>query len=458
MAVDYTEVLSDIDIADVIEKETGQEMLRKGNTVQTKCPFHGGSDSFYITYKYSDGGYFKCFNGACAKKGDTINFIQEYKNLTFQESLIYLKENYGLNIEISPEAVMKNKKKNRKEQIISLVEKYYHWNLYNHPKRTKALKYLKSRKISKKTIKDHKIGFAPFYDEKFIPFMKSKGVSKKELFELKLINKYKDGVYPFFRNRIMFGLYGRSLSNNGKLPHLYSSNQHTKLYNFDNIKELETIVVNEAHFDSISAEQVMKKNNLGQGLGFTAAYGTNGFKKEYVKSLKKTKVKNIILCYDYDIAGITAMIEDGYMLENEGYNVVLALLPYKNDVNKLLKYGQEKIIIDAIKNAKTSPLELDIKMILKKYGANKHNGRKNISLNQLDQIIKEVTPKIDKKLFKKDIKSYLLKRPLIAKIIVDEIFKEMTLDEEVKKELNAYYNKTIKILLSNNLKKIIKEE
>ena len=458
MAVDYTEVLSEIDIADIIEKETGQKMIKKGNTIQTKCPFHGGSDSFYITYKYGDGGYFKCFNGSCAKRGDAINFIQEYKNLDFQESLLYLKENYGLEIEINPKIVKEKKRENREEQIIELVKKYYHWNLCNHPKKKKALKYLQSRGISKQMIKKHKIGFAPFYDEKFIPFMKKKGVTKKELFKLKLIKKFKDGLHPYFRNRIMFGLYGRSLSNNDKLPHLYSSNSHSKLYNFENIKESETIVVTESHFDSISAEQAIRKEYPNEGLGFVAAFGTNGFKKEYVKSLKKTKVKNIILCYDGDIAGITGMIKDGYMLENEGYKVVISRLPYKTDVNKLLKHGQQKLIVNAITNAEISPLELDIKMILKKYGANQYNGKKNISINELNDLIYKIVPKIDKRLFTKNIKSYLLKRPLIAKIITEEIFEEIPLDEEVRQKINKYYNKTIETILTNDLKNIVKEE
>jgi len=458
MAIDYREALEKIDIADVIEKETDQPIKRVGNnTVQTKCPFHGGSDSFFITYKFSEGGHFKCFNGSCGKTGNVIEFLKEYKGLSFQESLLYLRNEYNIDIDVNPKAIKKNKEKIRKNKVIRLVKKYYHWNLLHHKKKDKALRYLKKRGLSMDTIKEHEIGFAPFYDKKFIPYMKSKGVTMEELDDLGLIKEYKDGVHPFFRNRVMFGLYGRSLRKNDNLPHLYS-NIHDNLYNFSKIQKADTLVVSESHFDSVSAEQVMRKEYPKTKMAFTTTFGTNGFKRSYAKKLRRrTDVKNIILCYDGDMPGITAMIKDGYMLENEGFKVSIARVPFGQDINKLLELEQQNLISKTINSADITPIELEVKMLIKKYMINQKNGRKNIAINELSNILDNIVPKIDKKLFDKGIKGYMLKRPLVAKIIVDSLFEEVSLSEETKNNLKSYYEETISKILKNKLYKSIKE-
>lgn len=453
MAVDKA-IINSVNIADVIAKETGQKMIRKGNnTVQTKCPFHGGSDSFKITYKYSEGGHYKCFNGSCGKKGDIITFIQDYKRMTFSEAILYLRKEYGMKFDISPEEIKKSIRKEKEKKIFKLVKLYYHWNLFNHDKKYKAINYLKKRKISLEMIKKHKIGFAPFNDPKFIPFMNSKGVNEQTLLKLELIKKNNNGkLVPYFRNRIMFGLYGRSLGNDKNYAHLYSPHMHTELYNFENAKKAELVVVSESHFDGISLEQVLREDYPEEALGFATAYGANGFKEEYLKDIKKTNIKNFILAYDGDKAGIEGMIKDGYMLENAGYRVGLMKIPFGTDQNRLLKLGQKNLIKKAFRNANRTPLEIDIELMFKNYVTTHHNGKKIITLNRLNDLIEDLVMKIDKQLFQKEIKGYLLKRPLVAKIIVDNIFGEIDIDKKLKNNLNKYYNQVITQILQTKIK------
>jgi len=72
-------------IIEVIEDE-GIEMVDKGAYFQGKCPLHGDSQPSLVVYKNSN--TFHCFG--CGGHGDPIDFIKQYKKISFTEAVKYL--------------------------------------------------------------------------------------------------------------------------------------------------------------------------------------------------------------------------------------------------------------------------------------------------------------------------------------------------------------------------------
>jgi hypothetical protein len=89
-----TEELKQLNLTDIVARETGQQPKTDGRHNVFICPFHSEkTGSFKV---HMDKNFFYCFGcGAGDDGGDTITFIGMYKNLDFKDACEYLAENYG---------------------------------------------------------------------------------------------------------------------------------------------------------------------------------------------------------------------------------------------------------------------------------------------------------------------------------------------------------------------------
>lgn len=122
--------LQDIDLINLIERETGEHFNRKG---YIKCPFHSEKTPSLAVKFYPDANKqrFKCFG--CDASGDAIDFIMELKNMAYEQAREYL----GLTVE-----------KSEQEQQIERVQGFIDWQ------------------IKKFGWKDKLIGLFPFTNDK----------------------------------------------------------------------------------------------------------------------------------------------------------------------------------------------------------------------------------------------------------------------------------------------------
>jgi chromosome segregation ATPase len=81
----------DLDISDVIEKETGQKIPR-GKLVQIKCPLHSDKNPSFAIYK--DTNSFYCFG--CQVGGNVITFIAKLHNFNNERAIEYLIDHYAI--------------------------------------------------------------------------------------------------------------------------------------------------------------------------------------------------------------------------------------------------------------------------------------------------------------------------------------------------------------------------
>ncbi len=103
--------LQDMDLKELIERETGDRFNRKG---YIKCPFHNeNTPSLSIKFFPDANKYkYKCFG--CGEVGDAIDFITKFKNLNYIEAREYL----GLTVE-----------KSIQDKQIEKVKGYIEWEI-----------------------------------------------------------------------------------------------------------------------------------------------------------------------------------------------------------------------------------------------------------------------------------------------------------------------------------------
>ncbi|WP_297428936.1 CHC2 zinc finger domain-containing protein [Clostridium sp.] len=103
--------IQDIDLKELIERETGNKFNRQGYIA---CPFHGEKTPSLSVKFFPDKNKekFKCFG--CNEVGDAIDFVMKIKGLDYIQAREYL----GLSVE-----------KSRKEEMIEKVKSYIEWEL-----------------------------------------------------------------------------------------------------------------------------------------------------------------------------------------------------------------------------------------------------------------------------------------------------------------------------------------
>lgn len=162
--------LQDIDLRDLIEKETGERFNRQG---YIKCPFHNEKTPSLSVKFYPDVNKqrFKCFG--CGESGDSIDFIMKLKNMGYNEAREYL----GLTVE-----------KSVQEQQIEKVQGFIDWQ------------------IKKFEWKDKLIGLFPFTNDKGeiayfkAKFKNDKGEKRLSYYHIedgKVINKRGSEELPY---------------------------------------------------------------------------------------------------------------------------------------------------------------------------------------------------------------------------------------------------------------------
>ncbi|WP_081505881.1 toprim domain-containing protein [Paenibacillus alvei] len=206
-------------------------------------------------------------------------------------------------------------------------------------------------------------------------YLESKGFSKEELNELKLINK--KGLDKFYGRAVipivMFGkvvdLYGRAVDEKNGVKHLYLYGDVTFLGGYDNIVPGQMVSIYESFIDQLVAESNGINNCTNPG-------GTNKFTVDHGKLLRKKGIEKALVIYDGDSAGRDGMLSVGKILQSEGIDTWIGELPDGTDPAELL-YTEG---LDGFKNSiDGKPFRLyELKYILKDY-----------SLGELESYISE---------------------------------------------------------------------
>ena len=295
------DLLSRIDIVEIISQSV--ELKKHGSGHKGLCPFHAeNTPSFNVS---SSKQFYHCFG--CGASGDVIKFLREYEGLTFMEAIEKLA--VIANMEIPKSNNIKMENNIGLIDVNALVQNIFASNLTSDDN---AKKYLNNRNITDEMIKHFGLGFAKDSWDQITNFLKSKNKFTEGL-ELGLLVKNNNKIYDRFRSRIMFPIKntsgkiiafgGRALKKEEKAKYINSPEsklffKSAEIYGLSEAKQginkEDSIIIVEGYTDVIALHKNSFKNAV-------ATLGT-AFTKLHMNKLIRYS-KNIIFCFDGDIAG-----------------------------------------------------------------------------------------------------------------------------------------------------------
>jgi len=311
------EIKDRIDILDLIGETV--KLRRTGKNYTGFCPFHENvhTPAFAV---FPDSGTWRCF-GQCNEGGDIFRFVMKKEGWDFPQALQYLAQKAG--VELEPQTPEKKKHDEFKDRLKTLLEEsviFFHHHLLNTAAGKPALDYVLKRGISRKSIEDFGLGYAPNQWDAVFDYFTKKGYTRQEMLDAGLLSEKQEGdrVFDRFRNRLMFPIrdgmggmagYGARALAPDDVPKYLNSPQtplfdkSRLLYGLDmarkSIRAGDQVVIVEGYMDVIGLYQA----------GYTNAVSPMGTAlNEYQFRTLKRFTRNIILALDPDAAGEKATL------------------------------------------------------------------------------------------------------------------------------------------------------
>ncbi len=317
-------------------------LKRRGKNLIGLCPFHGEKTPSFTIYPESSSFY--CFG--CKAGGDVFTFIKLIENIDYIDAIKLLAERAGITITENGDADALHKLKQTIYEINREAAKFYHSYLMSSQGK-ECLNYYISRGLSIQTIKKFGLGAAPDRWDSLIRHLNSLGYSSEDIVLANLASKSSKGTYfDRFRNRAMFpiinvrgnvvGFSGRRLSEN-KNEAKYVNTSDTQVYkksqnlfglNLAKAHSNDSMILVEGNLDVISLHQAGFMNVV-------APLGT-AFTEEQAQILSRY-TNEVIICFDSDKAGQTAVEKALELLGKTGASVKVLLLPMGKDPDEFLK-------------------------------------------------------------------------------------------------------------------------
>ncbi len=395
------EILQRCDIAEII---AGYIPLKKaGRNFKALCPFHHEKTPSFVVSP--DKQIFHCFG--CGAGGDVFSFVMKHERMDFPEAVKFLADKVGVRIitETEKEAGVKHSVSTILYKLNELAAWYFQQNLLKAPEAKKARDYLIKRGISKESVSDFRIGFAPDLWDGLLTFLRSKSISDNLLLKSGLVIKNAQGrIYDRFRNRIIFPIFnaqakivgfgGRTIEIPGNAADQYQdkgpkyiNSPETDIYiksknlygfNFSKrfVQQEEYCIVVEGYLDFIIPYQAQVKN-------LVASLGT-AFTHDHVRLLKRY-TNNVVIVFDSDEAGQGAALRSLDLLIEEGMNVKIADLCKGFDPDSYIrKYGADEFR-NRVKTAKTL-FDYKLDLLLLKFDKESPEGKAQIAGIMLETI------------------------------------------------------------------------
>ena len=298
-------------------------LQKSGKALKGLCPFHNErTPSFYV---FAETQTWHCFG--CNEGGDIFSFVQKQQGLDFRETLHYLAEKAGVQVDDyssqNPEEARETSA--LKERLRKLNEDallWFHQALLRSKDATEARSYVQSRGILADTVVTFSLGYAPDQWDALAHYLLGRGYTERELVQGGLARERDGGlggtgggVYDYFRHRLIFpirdmrgrviGFGGRALGDNQpkylNSPQTPLFEKNSVLYALDMardaIKHEKQVVIVEGYVDAVIAHQ--------HGTKQTVACIGSAITEKHIQQLKKL-TRQVTLALDPDAAGESA--------------------------------------------------------------------------------------------------------------------------------------------------------
>lgn len=371
------QILNRIDIVDVIGGFV--KLKKRGANYLGLCPFHNERTPSFTVSPSKE--IYKCFG--CGKSGNTISFLMEHEKYSYVDSLKWLAQKYGVEVE---ETFQSDAQKESRQVADSLyiinafAQEFFSRLLFETEEgRIVGLGYLKERGFREEWIHKFQLGYAPETGDAFVREALSKQFNTELLLKSGLVVNRQNELVDNYRGRIIFpvhnhsgkvlGFGARILTNTHKAPK-YINTPENEIYSKSRIlygsyfarqaidKADECLLV-EGYTDVISLHQA--------GIENVVASGGTSLTPEQLRLIKKY-TKNLTIIYDGDSAGVKAALRGLELALEEGLNVKLVLIPDKEDPDSYVNKIGSRAFIDFIQKNKKDFLLFQLEVSLQDAG------------------------------------------------------------------------------------------
>ena len=357
-----------------IEEVVGQyvSLKRSGANMFGLCPFHGEKTASFSVAP--DKGIYYCFG--CHKGGNAVNFMMEIEGLSYPDAVRSLAKRVGMEVPDDEQYQSKYRQQERLWALHKEAARFFHAKL-QAPEGAAALQYALGRGMSKSTIINFGIGYAPDTWSSLVDHLRNKGYTDQELRDsgLVTISKKNGNLFDRFRDRLMFpiidvrgnviGFGGRIMKQDDNAAKYLNSpetlifNKRKNLFGLNVAKKTKHpyMILVEGYMDAIALHQY----------GFDCAVASLGtsLTEEHAVLLSRY-TENVVLIYDGDEAGQRAAQRAIPMLEKAGLSIkVLQLKDAKDPDEYLKKFGADKFQL--LLNDSSNRVEYQLNAIRKKY-------------------------------------------------------------------------------------------
>ena len=331
-------------------------LTKRGKNYVALCPFHSEkTPSFTVS---PDKEFFHCFG--CGKGGDVFAFVMEMEGIDFPEALRMLAQETGVKI---PERRSEAGDPSPYADIYEanqLAAAFYHRMLLESDAGAGALAYLKGRGVEQESIDAFRIGYAPPAWDSLIRHAKERKVDLAVLVRSGLAIQGKEGIYDYFRQRIVFtildnrgrlaGFAGREFG--GTSPKYLNSpdtpifSKGKILYGYhqarSHIRASGEVLIVEGYLDLIT----LVRNGIRN---VVAPMGT-ALTEDQARSVSRV-ARTAILVYDRDEAGLRATFRAGDIFLRTGMGVKVVMLPSGEDPDSFVRGQGTVAFTEAMKDA-----------------------------------------------------------------------------------------------------------
>jgi DNA primase len=337
------------------------------------CPFHEDTKpSLQINLETN---FYKCH--ACGKKGDQIQWVQDFGNLSKREAILKCVTMIDEVIISVPNIVKVDPslKGEQAKQTATITEdksiflekmfQSFRKGIFNSPP---AKQYCEQRNLDLEKLN---IGFngGQFHhgtrrDETLINNCLAIGL----LLDRNIISKTGEKAFNVFGNKsIVFplknkenqtvSLYFRSTINEKEAKHFYLKNRQGLYPNYPN-PDTKKLILTESIIDCASLLQITE---IAENYSLLACYGTNGLNEEIQNAIQELpELEEIIFCFDNDNAGNEAIKK--YAEQFKQYKISTIELPNK-DINETLQLHEPEIFIELLEKRKSFLLSAEIENV-----------------------------------------------------------------------------------------------
>ena len=391
------QILSRIDIIDVIGGFV--KLKKRGTNYLGLCPFHNERTPSFTVSPSKE--IYKCFG--CGKSGNTISFLMEHEKYSYVDSLRWLANKYGIEIE---ETFATDEQKQQMQVADSLyiinnfAQQFFAKTLFETEEgRDIGLSYLKERGFREDIIKKFQLGYNPEARDSFTKAAIAAQYNTELLLKTGLVANRNDQLMDNYRGRIIFpvhnhsgkvlGFGARILKTNDKAPK-YINTPENEIYVKSKIlygsyfarmaidKADECLLV-EGYTDVISLHQ--------SGIENVVASGGTSLTIDQLRLIRKYS-NNLTIIYDGDAAGIKAALRGLDLALEEGLNVKLVLIPDKEDPDSYVNKVGASAFNEFVRSNKKDFILFQLEVALKDAGAD--TTKKSEVVNSIAETISKI--------------------------------------------------------------------